>query len=112
MQVNVSGLLVDFYMGGQSWIDYTSGADPVSAPNMDTDEYELFRAVEEGRTIRGGFGGYYVRADLTPGGVRAARYWAETMATASQDNAASGDPDARNELRAAHKMLARLNGTR
>jgi len=109
MTYNIPGRLIDFSQGGGSWLAYRRGEDPVSSRNLDNEEYEFFRAIEEGREVKGGFGGYYVRADLTPGGVRAARYWAETLETSSQDDAAGGDQDARNDLRAAQKMLARLS---
>jgi hypothetical protein len=108
MNINLPGRLIEFSQGGESWLAYRRGEDPMTSKELDNDEYEFFRAVEEGRQIRGGFGGYYVRADLTPGAMRAARYWAETLETSAGDDAA-WEPEARNDLRAAQTMLKRLS---
>jgi hypothetical protein len=54
-------------------------------------------------------GGYWVACDLTPAALEGLRYWAGTLETASQDGAREGEPDSRNDLRAAHKVLAKLS---
>jgi hypothetical protein len=106
MKFNVPGRVIDFYTGGgayQAWErDVRDSRDWPEA-----DELALFEAVRDGRRMRPSKGGYYVRAELSDAALKGLRYWAETLQTASQDDA-SYEPDARNDLRAANKTLAKL----
>jgi hypothetical protein len=111
-RVNVPGRVIAFYEGGGAWADYQAairrGEDPIK-PTRDlaADELALFQAVDAGRRVRPSKGGFYVIARLNAAAIEAARYWANTLATASADDA-GWEPDAANDLRAARKLLARL----
>lgn len=107
MRFNVPGRLIDFYKGGQAYHDYATQVQPKTTRELGADELALFAAVTAGREIRPSMGGYYVRAELSSEAVEALRYWAETLETASRDNA-SDEPDARLDLRAAQQTIARL----
>lgn len=113
---NVPGRLIDFYQGGGAYADYDAALfakrEPAPTRNLGADELALFAAVEAGRRVRPSKGGYYVRAELTPEAVQALRYWAQTLASASSDDARDGDQDARNDLRAAQRVLKSLSGQR
>lgn len=106
---NVPGRLIDFYTGGGAYADYDgarrAGRVPEPSSELDADELALFRAVETGRVVRPSKGGYYVRAELSEAALEALRYWAQTLASASADDARDGDQDARNDLRAAQRVL-------
>lgn len=110
IKVNIPGRVVDFYEGGEAWIVYQRG-DGVSR-NLSAGELELFTAVDAGKAIRPSKGGYYVRVELSPEAIEAARYWADTLANSSGDEAAWGDPDARNDVRAANRLLTTLSKAR
>jgi hypothetical protein len=105
MKFNVPGRLIDFYQGGGAYQAWTSG-DTKHPDWPERDERELFQAVSDGK-VRRAKGGYWVATDLTDEAVHALRYWATTLETASQDDARH-DPDARNDLRAALKVLAKI----
>lgn len=105
---NVPGRIIDFYQGGGAWVAYETGHD-ASHKDLDADEIALFEAVDNGKEVKPGKGGYYVKAKLSPLAIEALRYWAETLETASQDDAAH-DSYARNDLRAARKVLEQLQG--
>ena len=105
IRVAFPGRLADFMEGGEAWLTYKRTG--TTGPNLDADELALFQAVNAGRIVRPSKGGYYVIVHLTPGAVEAARYWAETLASSSGDDAA-WDQDARNDLRAAERILRQL----
>jgi hypothetical protein len=106
MMFNVPGRVIDFYHGGGSYQAWTTGnADHHDWP--ESDELALFIAVTDGKTIRPKLGGYYVRAELTEEAIEALAYWAETLETASTDNAPY-EQDARSDLRTAQRVLAKL----
>ena len=104
---NVPGLLIGFYEGGEAYQAW-HGRKPADGHHLGADEAALFDAVAAGKTIRPAKGGYYVRAELTPEAVEALRYWAETMAGSVADSAREGEQWARNELRAAQRVLKRM----
>lgn len=108
--INVPGRVIDFYQGGEAWVDYTRNDPPVETRNLGADELALFQAVDTGRQVRPSKGGYYVRAELSPEAQEAALYWAETLYSASGDDARSGDQEARNDQRAAGRLLKTLRG--
>jgi hypothetical protein len=109
--INVPGRIIGFYEGGQAHQDYVSaerqGRVPVPTRDLAADELALFNAVRVGIRVRAG-SGYYVKAELTPEAIEALRYWGETLESCSADGAREGDQDARNDLRAATRMLERL----
>jgi hypothetical protein len=109
--VNVPGRLIDFYQGGDAYAVYDAARfakrEPAPTRELGADELALFAAVDAGRSVRPSKGGYYVRAALTLAAIDALRYWAQTLASASY-----GDQDARNDLRAAQRVLTRLSETR
>jgi hypothetical protein len=109
---NVPGRLIDFYRGGGAWVDYSNFLRNKMTPSptfdLGADELALFNAVEVGKIIRPSKGGYFVKIRLTSEIKDALRYWAQTLETASQDNASEGEPDAKLDLRAATKVLERL----
>lgn len=109
VRVNIPGRVASFSEGGEAFIAWSDERDgkPRNENEYDPGEWAYFDAVADGRIVRPSKGGYYVIARLTPAAVEAARYWAETLATASGDDAAY-DPEARNDHRAALKLLARL----
>jgi hypothetical protein len=114
--VNVPGRLIDFYQGGDAYAVYDAARfakrEPAPTRELGADELALFAAVDAGRSVRPSKGGYYVRAALTLAAIDALRYWAQTLASASADDARYGDQDARNDLRAAQRVLTRLSETR
>jgi hypothetical protein len=103
IQVNIPGRVAYFWTGGQSFVDYQSGLKPDQSQNLDQGEYELFDTVANTRRRRAGKGHFYT-VRLTKAGLEALKYWAETMETASGDDA-SWDPDAKLDLNAARKAL-------
>jgi len=109
MKLRVPGRVIEFSTGGESYLAFERGEDPATSKELDADEHAWFTAVlREGKEVRPSKGGYYVIAELSPPAVQAARYWAETLESASQDNARDGDPDARNDVRAAARLLNKL----
>lgn len=110
---NVPGRLIDFYEGGGAYGDYGAagrmGLKPKPTRNLGADELALFTAVDAGRFVRPSKGGYYVRAELSESALGALRYWAQTLASASSDDARDGDQDARNDLRVARRVLKTLS---
>ena len=107
MKTTVPGRVIDFYSGGgayQAWQHDVKG----SRDWPDADELELFEACADAKQIKPSKGGYYVRVDLSEKGLEALRYWAETLESASTDNARDGEQDARNDLRAAQSVLKRM----
>lgn len=105
---NVPGRLIGFYQGGEAWLAYLrQERDSQNYP--EADELALFEAVAAGQIVRPSKGGYYVRAELSAEALHGLRYWAETLETASGDDAAY-EPEARNDLRAAQRVLRKLRG--
>ena len=105
---NVPGRLIDFYGGGESHLAYSR--DERNSRNWpEADELALYQAVDAGKIIRPGKGGYYVKTELSDAALAGLRYWAETLETASEGDA-SYEPEARNDLRAAQRVLRTLRG--
>lgn len=105
-KINVPGRVVDFYKGGEAYAAYRRGEAP-GDPEGSVGEWTLFEAIGKSRT-RSAKGGWWAVAELDDDAREAARYWAETLETSSADDARSGDPDARSDLRAAQNLLKRL----
>ena len=105
-RLHIPGRVVEFWKGGGAWQAWNYGkGNPGHVDYPDGGELELFQAVAAAREIRPKLGGYYVAVELSPDGIAAARYWAETCESASADNAREGDEYARSDLRAARKLL-------
>jgi hypothetical protein len=108
MRINVPGRVIEFSRGGEAWLAYQREPRGDSREGeYDAGEWEFFRACEGPR--RYAKGGYWVSVELSAEGRAAARYWAETLATAAEGDAQSGDQDARSDLRAARRLLERLH---
>jgi hypothetical protein len=110
-KITVPGRLIDFYRGGGAYQAWDGGQGNTSHRDWPAaDELELFQACAAAKAIRPSKGGYYVRVELSEAGLGALRYWAETLESASADNARDGDQDARNDLRAAQRALKAVHG--
>ena len=103
---SVPGRLIEFYKGGEAYLAYGRGE---TDGNLGDDERALFQAVDAGAMVRPSKGGYYVRAKLSEDALAALRYWAETLEGVAADDAPY-EPEARNDLRAAQRVLKKVRG--